>query len=238
MQQEESLQHIQVPNEMAEHDLCPKDIFIYTIIKSHNSKDNRCFPSLATLSKESGISIPTIRKSINKLEISGYLKIKKIGKCNYYYFNSYKTFEPISPELIKNKTITTNSKSYVIATQQHMFKDIQNYGKLSTTNRELSKLINMPESTIRKCNNELKQKGYLIEVNNKSIDNSGFKTKTKIFNLAKLGQAIIWKLKDHEEKIDKNTKEINQLKEIVLNQQKLIDSLITKTSSKEIRYIM
>ena len=36
-----------------------------------------------------------------------------------------------------------------------MYKEIENIGKISYANRDLSRITGIPESTIRKCNNEL-----------------------------------------------------------------------------------
>jgi DNA-binding transcriptional regulator YhcF (GntR family) len=231
----ETKQHVQLPNQMSEHNLTPKDQLIYAVIKSHNNKDNQCFPSLATIAAESGISIPTVRKCIDHLSEASYLTVKKVGRKQYYYFNPTKKFEPISPEFLAKKDITSTTKAYIIAAQQYMYKDIKDYGKMSFPNTQLSKIINMPESTIRKCNTELSSKGYLDIIYNKSkeIDGSGCNTRTKIFQLTKLGQAIIWKLKDHEDRIEQNSNDIKELqntckelKETIQEQKKLIDKLL------------
>ena len=118
-----------------------------------------------------------------------------------------------------------------------MYKDTENYGKVSFPVTHLSKLINMPESSIRQCNESLKNKGFLTEVINNSIelDGSGVKTRTKLFYLTKMGQAIVWKLKDHEDRINKNTEDIsnirnkmNEMEKKLQEQQKLIDKLLNE----------
>ena len=148
----------------------------------------------------------------------------------------------MSPEFLNNKDITPKTKAYIVATQQYMYKDLENYGKVSFPTTTLSKLINMPESTIRTCNQELKQKGYLAELENKSkeIDGSGVNTRTKIFYLTKLGQAIIWKLKDHEDRIEQNTKDIStinirmkSMEQQLQEQQKLINKLLAERNSNQ-----
>lgn len=63
-----------------------------------------------------------------------------------------------------------------------MFKDVKGFGKVSYSNDEISKILNMPITTIYKCNNELKMKNFLTEVNIEK-DGSGCHTKTKVFNL-------------------------------------------------------
>lgn len=227
MEENKKLQHVQVPNNMGSSDINPKDQLIYTIIKSHDNPQHECFPSLQVLSKESGASINTIRDSIKRLKSADYIKTELKGRRTYYTFNEYKKFEPFSPEFIKREDISFTTKSYLIATQQYMYKDVENIGKLSLSNVNLSKEINMPESTIRRCNAELVSKDYLTILKNENRDlQTGCKTETKIFELNKLGQAIIWTLCDHEERIQQNTDDINILKKRLDEQAKLIEALL------------
>ena len=204
--EETNKQHTQVPNNMAQDGLTPRDQLVYAVLHSYNNSNNECYPSLQTLSEDSKLSIPTIRASIKSLEDKEYIKIEKKGRKNYYYFKKYITFEPFGPEFLKKKDISPTTKSYLIAAQQFMFKNIKGVGKISYPNTNLSQQINMPESTIRKCNKELERKNYLTIINNKSRDlETGCKTDTKLYDLNKLGQAIIWTLKDHEDRITENT---------------------------------
>ena len=192
MDTQENLQHVQVPNDMGTKNLTPKDQLIYTIIKSHDNPTKGCFPSLQVLSKESGASINTIRDSIARLKEAGYIKTELRGRKTYYTFDPYKKFEPFSPDFIKREDLSFTTKSYLIASQQYMYKDIENLGKLSFSNRELADQINMPESTIRRCNAELVSKDYLTILKNESKDiQTGCKTDTKLYDLNKLGQAVI-----------------------------------------------
>lgn len=84
-------QHVQLPNGMAGSDLEPKDQLIYLTIKRHsNANPNKCFPSLATIAKESGACVNTVRKSIEKLVDKEYLIVEKFGKRQRYKFSEYK----------------------------------------------------------------------------------------------------------------------------------------------------
>ena len=232
-------QHTQVPNKMAQDSLSPREQLVYAIVHSYNNSKNECFPSLQTLSDKSQLSIPTIRGSLKKLEDAGYIRIEKRGRQNYYFFEKYVNFEPFSPEFLDNKDITPTTKAYLIATQQWMFKDIEGLGKLSYSNVALSKQINMPESSIRKCNKELERKNYLTILKNKSRDlETGCKTDTKIFNLNELGQAIIWTLKNHEDRITQNTEDINFLKQQLQSQQELILKLLENKEQSENKFTL
>lgn len=241
MDTQENLQHVQVPNDMGTKNLTPKDQLIYSIIKSHDNPTQGCFPSLQVLSKESGASINTVRDSIARLKEVGYIKTELRGRKTYYTFDPYKKFEPFSPDFIKREDLSFTTKSYLIASQQYMYKDIENIGKLSFSNRVLSNQINMPESTIRKCNAELISKDYLTIVKNENKElETGFNNETKLFNLAKLGQAVIWTICNHEDRIVQNTNDINELKERLDRQdqqieeyKKLVEKLLQKCCDQE-----
>lgn len=230
-------QHHQLPNGM---EVDPKDQLIYLVIKSYETKIG-CFPSLRSIADKSGASVPTVRDSIKRLTEMGYISIVKNGRRNEYVFNDYKKFEPFSPEFINNKDISFLTKAYIVASQQYMFKDVEGVGKLSLSNHTLADKIHMPESTIRKCNKELERKHYLTIVKNGSRDiESGCFTDTKVFNMQSLGQAIIWVLKNHEDRITENESQINELKETVAKQQELINKLLAtyKNDTNEKRWIL
>lgn len=230
----ENKQHTQVPNGMGKDNLNPKDQFIYAVIKSfQNGKTGECFPSLQKIAERGGTSIPTVRECLKKLVDAGYITIKRDGRKNVYTFSEYKKFEPVSLEFLENKNISFGAKAYVLAAQQYMFKDIEGLGKLSLPNTKLASLINSNETNIRRYNTELESKHYLQVVKNKARDiQTGLKTETRIFELNELGQAIIWTLANHEDRISQNTEDIDLLKDHIKTQDKLIRSLIEKLNEK------
>ncbi len=191
--EKENIQHTQLPNGMGEAHLTPVDQYVYAILKSYQNKEiGLAFPSVQELSTKANLSIPTVRKSISNLEKAEYISIEVRGRKHFYHFSKYKKFEPFSSEFLERNDLTPTTKAYLVATQQYMYKDVENYGKLSIPNTALAEQINMPESTIRRCNNELASKDYLTILKNENKDIvSGCKTETKLFELNKLGQAIV-----------------------------------------------
>lgn len=238
MEKEISKQHTRLPNKMAENNLEPKDQLIYLSIRSFMNKDSKsCFPSLQKIAERSGASVPTIRASIKRLEEEQYILVKKKGRGQEYFFNELKKFEPFSPEFMKKDDISFTTKSYLVASQQYMYTDVKGLGKMSYANRDLSKKINMPESTIRKCNQELERKQYLTIIKNECRDlETGCKTDTKIFDLNKLGQAIIWTLKNHEDRITKNSEDIEVLKQKIEQQSILIEKLLKQQTKESVDF--
>lgn len=72
-------------------------------------------------------------------------------------------------------------------------------------------MINMPESTIRNCINSLKEKGYM-ELQDTTDEFTGLQTKEKVYHLNKLEQAIVFILKNHDERINKVEDDMTEVK--------------------------
>lgn len=210
-------QHVQLPNNMG---LEPKDLLIYLCIKRYMNKDTHdAFPSLSTLSEKSGASINTIRKTITRLVDKEFIELRREGRKNIYHFTKYVNFEPFSYDFMDKPDITFTEKSYLVASQQYMIKD-NGIGKISYSNSELSEKINMSESTISKCNRSLVAKQYLEIVPTKNGNE-------KVFPLSeKLAQAIVFTLKNHEERIEENTNDIEDLKKQMAELKKQNQSLL------------
>lgn len=212
MEKTNNIQHIQLPNKQESEDITPQDQLIYVSIKRFmNNKTKEAFPSLETIKEKSGASINTIRKCIKNLEKANYIKIVKKGRQNYYIFNAYKEFEPFSYDFLDNSNLSFLEKTYLLASQQYMYKE-NGEGSISYTNKELASKINMSESSISRCNTSLENKGYLTTLHNESREiGSNCRTSTKLFHLNKFGQAVVFLLKNHEERIQENTEKIEDL---------------------------
>jgi Mn-dependent DtxR family transcriptional regulator len=207
-------------------DLEPRDLLVYATIKKYiNYLTNETFVGLEKISEDSGYTIPTVRKSIAILKEKGYISVSKKGRSNIYKFNKYKNFEPFS------------YKSYIIATQQHMFKDIEGIGKISYGNEDLSKILNISPKTIQRLDKSLIEKGYLNIVKTTAIDNTtGLKINEKIFHLNELEQAVIWTLQKHDEKINEHEDRLSALEKqlsIVLKENAELKKDINKQNTND-----
>lgn len=240
MEQNTSKQHVQLPNKMGDNDLSPKDQLIYLSIRRFmNSQSKIAYPSLAKISEVSGASINTIRQSIKVLEEKDYLKVIKEGRSQKYQFNELKKFEPFSYDFLDKSDLTFTEKSYIVASQQFMYTDVEGIGKIAYSNKELSKKINMSEATISRTNKSLIRKNYLTLIKNESRDiETGCKTDTKLFNLNDLGQAVIWVLKNHEDRISDTEIRINKLEQTIESQNKLINKLLEERNIPQTTYVM
>lgn len=189
-----SKQHVQLPIDEDKDKLDPSEVLVYLTIKRHQNKESKkAFPSLQTISEESGASVPTVRKIIKRLIDTNYITCEKEGRKHVYSFNPYKTYEVFSYEFLDEKKLSFTEKAYLACSQKYMIKE-KGKGIIQYTNEELSKLINMPKSTISKVNRSLESKNLLTVVEN------GLKN-TKVFDMNAYGQAIVFILKNHEERI-------------------------------------
>lgn len=204
-------QHVQLPNNMTlETILTPQDLLVYISIKRYmNNETKEAFPSLQSIAEKCGASIPTIRKCIKRLEEGKYIEVTKKGRSQIYKFLKYDNFEPFSYEFLDKEELSFTEKAYQLASQQYQFKE-NGMGKISMSNKELAEKINMSESTISRCNKSLEAKGYLDIIKAKKHE-SGITINEKFFHLDELGQAIVFTLQNHEERLNKTEQNIENL---------------------------
>ena len=93
-----------------------------------------------------------------------------------------------------------------------MYKDIENLGKLSYTDYQISKLLGLSRSSVIRCHQKLKELGILYTMPSKKKDQeTGCKSNIKVFKMDKVYQQIIWTLKEHEERLDEYGASITKL---------------------------
>ena len=213
---------VKVPNKMTElTDLHPKDLVIYANLVRYVDHENVCRPSLTTLSNESGAAINTVRKCLNNLAKAGYIDITKRNKQSNIYtiLKRVEGFEMFSKEFLDNKDLSFSEKAFLIASQQYMFLNTDaSEGTIKMTSTELSDKINMPYSSLRACQRSLEKKELM------QVLTDGSKT----YNLGKFNTAVIYKLKEHEDKLLALEGDNKKLKRENRNLRKEIESLQKK----------
>lgn len=231
--EEESKQHVQLPTDN-EIELEPKDLLIYLTIKRHQNKDTKeAYPSLDKISEESGASVPTVRKIIKKLVDSGYISYRLVGRKHVYSFNPYKYFEPFSYDFLDNQNLSFTERSYLVAAQKYMIKE-NGQGKMTYTNKELAEKIHMSESAVSKINRSLEAKSYLLTIDTAMRDpETGLRKKEKIFDLNAYGQAIVFILKNHDERISDTEQDVASLKKDMEMMKREINRLNQELKKKE-----
>lgn len=207
-------QYVIVPKKSNGESLYKYEILIYVCIRRYMNKDNmEAFPSIDTICKDSGCSKVTVLKTIKAIVSKGYMQIKKLVKGQKYIFNNEKSFEPFSYEFLDNKSLSKSEKLQILCTQQHMYKD-NGVGKVSYSDRQLAELTGLDRRIISRNNQSLIRKSYMTQVTLKTRDSED-KTlcKETIYHLNEIGQAIVFALQNHEERIQSNEDKIKQLEE-------------------------
>lgn len=163
--------------------------------------------------RESGCSKPTVTNSIKIIEQKGYFKRipksqakttpKPKGRGCVYVFNNAKHFEPFSYDFLDNTSLSKSEKLQILCTQQYMIKDESAHlGKVSYSDRQLSELTGLDHRTIKKNNESLIDKGFANQITLQTKDPvTGLINKETIYHLDKIGQAIVFALRNHEERL-------------------------------------
>ena len=226
MENNESKQHVQLPNQLITfEDMQPKDIIVYLAIRL-NQGINKQYPKAAvvgteTIAKTLGCSDKTVRNSINLLKKNGAIIVEKLGKCNAYYFPKFEGFEKFSPKKIKNPNLTYKQKAFYAAQQQYMIKNNQNcYTEYNLV--EISNRIHLNPKTIKKYENDFKKQGLMVEVTTNKINpETGCAIIRKIYNSKELGQFLWCVAENHEyrlrdiEKQMQNTSDLQEQVELL-----------------------
>lgn len=198
------------------------EILIYVCIRRYMNRDTmEAFPSLDRIAKDSGCSKPTVIKTLKEIKRKGYISWEACGKSTVYKFNNEKSFEPFSYEFLDNKDLNKSEKLQILCTQQYMYKN-DGVGKITFSDKQLCELTGLNWRTLNKNNQSLMKKNYMTQVTLQTRDkSSGLMNKETIYHLNELGQAIVFAIQDHENRIQKNEDDISILKETV---QKLIEA--------------
>ena len=210
-------QHIQVPKmNLKAEGLNITDPYVYACIKKYmNQHTKEAFPSNSTLTKITGFSNKTILGAIARLEAAGYFSVKREhGKPNVYTFNTYKQFEIFSYDFLDNPDLTPKEKSYLVASQQFMFKNPElAQGKISFSSEKFANLMGLSQNTLRKYEDTLKDKEILTTVPIKRDNATGLAVEARVYDFEKMFNIIAMKFIETDNKLDEHDQEIHFLKQ-------------------------
>lgn len=214
MEKESINQFVILPKKEVGDQLQKYEILIYVAIRRYMNKNTmKAYPSLDRIQKDTGVSKATIIKIIKNIINKGYMQQEsKKGVGAIYTFNNEKSFEPFSYEFLDNENLTKAEKLQILCTQQYMFKE-NGVGKISYSDNELAEKTGLNRNTIAKTNQSLMQKGFATQVSLATRDpKTGLMNKETMYHLDEIGQAIVFKLKEHDDRIVKNEEDIESLK--------------------------
>lgn len=195
-------QHIQISKDILKNtELSNNDIGVYLAIGKYMNKDTKeAFPSQSTLMADTGLALQTVRNCIKKLEKAKAFEIEKRGRSNIYKFSKEENFEMFDYEFLNKQDLSLSEKGFIAKLQPHMLKDGQD-GIIKYSYNELQDKTGLSISTILRNNKSLQNKDYATITLNK-----------KTYHLDKLGQFVLFALKNHEDRITNNENEVEQLK--------------------------
>lgn len=231
-------QHVRIGSETYTKDLTPNQILVYAGLKMYMNKDTyEAYPSQDTLRKDTGLSKPTIKSCLDKLEKLGEISKFRKGRGYMYKFNPLSEhFEMYSFDFLKDQDLTSEQRAFLVVAQRHMFKDVERIGKISLTDEELSNKIHLSEDTISRRNLELRNKGILTNVPTK--DSEGNEVWLKIYDLGKFHQEFVTlksQVKENTEDITELKKENNALKEENKQIKKVLNVFLNKEENKHLK---
>lgn len=216
-------QHVQVPNSVSFPEIRKdgrtvrkeyNDLNTYAQLKKFmNSQTKMSVVSIARLAQDCEMSNQGIVNSLKRLEESGDIEKTKVGKCNAYKFNTKsEKFEMYDFEFLKNKDLTSQQKSFMIAVQKHLYVDKDTgIAKTTYSDKELAEKTGISESTIYRRVSELIDNNFISK--RLTSDEAGNSCEALEFNLPKFGQFVLCKIEQHDIIIAQQQMELNRLKE-------------------------
>lgn len=187
-----------------------REVLIYLYIQLYSQK-NISKPALKTLIDISNQSINTIRKLIKLLEKDDFISVDKTSNITKYYFKEKINSITICSNILLTNILSELEKYFLISLVPYS----DNNSCITMSNKELSNLINISESTISRCNKSLEIKQYL-KVQNQN----------KIYNLKLILENNV---EENTNKIKALEKDIEMLKRALIEKDEKIKSLEQKS---------
>ncbi len=231
----ESKQHVQVPimDISAGKKLNLIDPYVYAQIhRFMNNKTKEAFPGIDTLRKISGVADKTIVASIQRLEETGFLSVKReYGKQNFYIFNEYKKFEIFSYEFLDLPDLTPKEKSIMIVLQSHMFKSETN-GVITYNTQKIADLLNITVKTLKKYEKKLIEKGILSLVPYKRDNATGIPVLSRCYDFEAFSNSIALKFVEHEQRLDNQEHNIQRMQQRIEELESQLKKLTIKQQAE------
>lgn len=222
-------QHVQVPNmNLKEESLDLIDPYVYACIKRYmNNVTKEAFPSLDTILEDTGLTKPTVLKSIKRLSNANYLRTeKKKGMSTRYIFNDYKKFEIFSFDFLDNDNLTPKEKAYLITIQNKMYKDnVLEIGKITLSNSDIKEFLNIDPKTMRKLEQSLQEKNVLQLIPVKSRDERGVCVNERIYSFQDFANLVAIQFMKTEEQIQDLNKQNEDIRKQFAMMQEEIERL-------------
>lgn len=225
----ETEQFVTIPKmNLAETGLSANDLVTYAYLRRHyNSESKDCYPSIALLAQESGLTKNTLTESISKLEKAGYISVDRSKKYNRYTFSEFKKFDIYSFEFLDNKDLPTTVKAAILLLQPEAYINPDlGIAKISYSVTDLAKRLNIDVRTLRKYEKYLKETNppiMTVATTKKRDPETGLMIQERILDIEKYFNLIICKLQQQDEAIKQNERDIKVLQNTVQSLQKQLE---------------
>lgn len=242
VQQVSSNKFAKIPNTIVSLGLEQGDVLVLGHIKIHkNSQTGLCNPGIDLLSEESGYSKKFIMGSIRRLENAKLIEVKRVrGASNSYTFTEKgKKFERFAEKFLKIKDLSKNTKDFYMRVQQYLYVHEDGTADTTYSPAQLAKLTDLDTRSVKKYLEELCEKGYLVKEKAITTTSSGLANTKYIFFLETLGQTILYKLDDHEKRIQEQAEQLQQERILRAKLEKRVDYLerqLSLSNVKEVPY--
>ena len=215
--QEVSRKFAKIPNEISSLGLEQGDVLVLAHINIHkNGGSKLCNPGMDTLSLESGYSKKFIMSSIKRLEDAKLIKVeRKRGRSNVYTFTEKgKEFQRFAESFLKITDLSKNAKDFYMRIQQYLYvHELDGTADTTYNPKQLADLTDLDARSVKKYLDELKSKGYMHCETATTSTSSGLQNVRYVFSLEALGQQILYKIADHDDRITKLEKKITRLEQ-------------------------
>lgn len=214
-----SYQHVQVPSEICKK-VKTKENLVYAVIRMHMNKETQeSFPSMDTIASLAKLSKATVNNAIRSLEKDGHIIIKKRGRCNVYTFKSFdKKFERFTFDFIKSLDLDPELKSYIMGSFPNSYKDSE-LAISCVSDLQLSNELGISARSIARYDTKLEENHIMTKLRSKVKDPStGLYNYIRAYDMVPVLQSILYV----NEKTDKNTEDIEQLKKEVRELRQLL----------------
>ncbi len=244
-------QHIQIPHDLGKTSsntddikLLPTDYLVYGFLRKYMDKDTyQTFVSLRTISNDANIAINTVAASIDRLLKAGEIKLLsyKHGRSNIYEIQkSGRFFEMFTYEFLATQNLESDEKAVLMAVQQFSDKSDGQLAKITKTNEELSKEINIGTKALARVFRKLTDKGILSTDTTKSIDKvTGLKKTAKYVDLALICQAVLFvnqKVDKQGEQLEQHSEDIKNLKKELMRLKQENERLMKKITVEDTKF--
>lgn len=201
-----SVQYVKYKHDMSKKELSDTELYlnyidkaVYVYLRKYMDKITySTFVSVDTISKQFGLSRPTVVKSIDKLLLSGDIERVKYGRGYKYTFKDKnpKRYERISFDLLNNKNLSPKLKAFCISMQEYLYNKNTGVGVCNISSTQMAKLLGMSYNTYKKYINECKESGIVLS------ESSNLSGPIK-FDLDIIGQRVLYLEKEMEDVKDK-----------------------------------